>query len=235
MLTIMVQHLLTCVLATIKQGTVTRRFLDKITNGVANELHIEIHLEEDVVRAVYHRVLTGIDDNNISYILERWFGFLPEEALRLRLTISQAAGTGLTSLNVIGQALNTFPNFCWQRVAHLYVSEWANFRTAVEAVGENPWYGYRRDLGPASSTKYKSIAWVAKELLIRFGNQVSLQAYRGWTRRVAHQETVEEWFRLFREHHLEEEGAVDFQRAENWRNQPANVPALVNANNPVYQ
>lgn len=124
LMTNMVQHLLSCVLATIKQGNVTRRFLDKITNGVSQELHIEVHLDEDVIRHTYHRVLIGISDENISYILERWFGFLPDEALRLRLTIAQATGTGLTSLNVIGQALMKFPDFCWPNVAALFRPEY---------------------------------------------------------------------------------------------------------------
>jgi hypothetical protein len=232
-LVVMVQHLLTCVLATIKQGNVTRRFLDKITNGVSNELHIEIHLDEDIIRAAYHRLLIGVNDNNISYILNRWFGFLPNEALRLRLTIAQAGGTGLTALNVVGQALIKFPDFCWRRVAGLYRAEWNNFKAAAAVVGNNPWYGYRKDLGPAASTKYISISWIAKELLIRFGNQQTLQQYRGWARRIAHQETVEEWFRQYAEHNIEMEGQALFGDERAWIGQE--IPQAAIPNNPVYQ
>lgn len=214
----------------IKQGNSTQAFLTKITRGIGDEVGYDVDLDPAIIRMIYNRLLVGIDDTNISYILERWFGFLPAEALRLRLTIMQATGTGLTCLTVIGKALLQFPGFCWDRVALLYPAEWRNMITAGTAVGENVWYGYRKNLGNVSSTRYKTIGWIAK--MTRFGGDQRIQQYGGWPRAIAQQAIVEEWFREFADHMRGGEGPVNFAAGE--VRVPVAAAVFVTAQNPVY-
>lgn len=69
------------------------------------------------------------------------------------------------------------------------ISEFPEERQKVEdaiiAVDGNKYYGYRKDSGPARFTKFKSIAYVAKELYIKVGGKDSLRMYGGWANRIA--------------------------------------------------
>ncbi|XKL61658.1 hypothetical protein PGB90_001491 [Kerria lacca] len=107
------------------------------------------------------KVSTEIE-NELGIVIE---STVEETALRLRLTIVQAAGSGLTCLILILKAMRIYANFPWWVVAALYGNEMANVETATTAVGDNPYYGFKKDLGAVKSRLYKNIAWVAKELL----------------------------------------------------------------------
>lgn len=179
-------------LAAIKQGNVTRQFCQKIVRGIQHDLGRTIQLDATAVRLTYQHVMKWVTDDNISTILEHWYDFLPADALRLRLTVEQSAGTGLTILSLIGQAVRTYPDFDWGVVMRSYPAEWAAFTAAVATVGNNPWYGYKKNLGNVSSTKYKSVGWVAVQLLQRVGGQMSLANYKGLPNRVAFMERVEQ-------------------------------------------
>lgn len=98
--------------------------------------------------------------------------------MRLRLTIVQAAGSGLTCLILILKAMRIYANFPWWVVAALYGNEMANVETATTAVGDNPYYGFKKDLGAVKSRLYKNIAWVAKELLVRINGETTLNNYK---------------------------------------------------------
>lgn len=146
---------------------------------------------QDCTDAFYRHFGNNINDTNISDIFDRWNALIGEKCLRLNLTITRASESGLTSYLVIGQAIRTYNDFDWARIAMLYPAEWQNYCAAVEAVGNNPFYGYRKNLGVVRSTKYKSIAYVAKQLLIIVGGQSSLRFYQGWATRVPDKEAVD--------------------------------------------
>lgn len=59
---------------------------------------------------------------------------------------------------------------------------------AQRLVRNNVYYGYARDL---DITNYKSLAYVAKELLIKAAGKGSLAQYRGWVRLIAYQQDVD--------------------------------------------
>jgi hypothetical protein len=50
---------------------------------------------------------------------------------------------------------------------------------AKAAIGTNPYYGFDRNIAAAKSTGYKTIAWVAKELLVRLSSETALTRYQG--------------------------------------------------------
>ena len=54
---------------------------------------------------------------------------------------------------------------------------------AFVEVGRNKYYGFRQSLGSATSTGFKNVAWVAKEILVQMGKGDSLKDYQGWITR----------------------------------------------------
>lgn len=179
-------------LAVLKRGTMSDAFTDKIITGITADLRIaNFRIEIAACRIFYAMFGAKITDTTIRDITDHWSTLLPVEALRLRLTVQQAAGSGLTALSVTGRAIRTYTDFDWGRIAQLYPDEWANFQAAVIAVGNNVWYGFRHDLGPVASTKYKNVSYVAKELLIKVNGEASLRTYAGWTKRAKFQDVVD--------------------------------------------
>lgn len=179
-------------LAILKRGTMSEAFIDKIVQGMVTDLQIPgIRIDINACRVFFSIFGTYVDENTISGITERWSTMLPMPALRLRLTVEQASGSGLTALSVTGRAIKTYTDFNWVRIVQLYPDEWANLITAVDTVGNNVWYGFKKQLGIVSSTKYKNIAYVAKELLIRINGESSLRTYAGWVRRAKYQAVVD--------------------------------------------
>lgn len=68
----------------------------------------------------------------IKGILDHWKSILLSQALiRLSLIVEQAAGSGLTSLTVTGQAMFPFPDFDWNVLYRAYANEWTSFVNAV--------------------------------------------------------------------------------------------------------
>lgn len=169
-------------LAVLKRGNMTQQFLDKVVNGVREDLGVaSMNINPETCQTLYRVFGSQINDQNIPVITARWSGLLPEQALRLRLTVTQASGSGLTALVVIGVAILKYPDFRWLKIKALFPGEFAAFDTARAAVGNNVWYGFRHDLGPVKSTLYKNLAYVAKELLIKIDGKGTLNQYRGWT------------------------------------------------------
>lgn len=180
------------ILSVVKRGNVSLQFLEKIQQGIAQDLNKNIVLNEPVIRGLFQHYGSSIDDTNIEPTLQRWSEQIPQGALRLTLTVMQAAGSGLTAYMTVIEAVKSHPNFSWAKISLYFPLEWAKFQLAIAAVGGNLFYGFRRDLGPARSTQFKSLAWVAKELLVKADAKISLNRYMGWAARVAHQDEIVE-------------------------------------------
>ncbi|XP_018013560.1 uncharacterized protein LOC108670604 [Hyalella azteca] len=170
-------------MALAKRGCATAGYVREICDVFYAEAGYQLDPIPDCVDLceVWKMISPYITDMNVGAIIQSWSACIPQDLLRLRLTLQQIPGQGLTALSAIKTALTSYPNFNWAHVAVLLENEAAAVQEALTAVGANIYYGYRRDLGPARSTRYKSFAWVAKELLIRKGGQSSLRAYKGWT------------------------------------------------------
>lgn len=167
-----------------KRGTLSVEFMNKIVEGILQDLGANINLEIEAIQTFYRFFAGGIDDVTIPLIQRRWQQLIPQQALRLTLTVAQLAGSGLTTYSTIGTALRKYPNFNWGVIERTFPTEWANFRVALNTVGNNVYYGFRRDLGVVKSTNFKSLGYIAKELLVRADGRVTLNRYMGWARSI---------------------------------------------------
>lgn len=180
-------------LSILKRGIMSEAVTDKITNRLAADLKItNLRIDTAACRRFFTVFGNLINDVTIQQVNTHWTGLLPIPALRLKSIVTQAAGSGLTALSVTGRAIRIYHDFNWARILEMYTDEWDNFEAAVEAVGNNVWYEFRRDRGPVISTKYKNLSYVAKELLIKVNGESSLRNYAGWTRRAKYQAIVDQ-------------------------------------------
>lgn len=205
------------IVAIVKRGNVTTQFLTKIEQGLQLDLNRVITLDEETIRLVYLYYGALIDDTNIGDVFTRWAGQIPVNALRLRLTVEQASGSGMTAYFSIKEAITDYQDFNWAKISLFLPLDWAHFVRAVNLVGDNPYYGYRKDLGEARSTLYKNLAWVGKELLIRVGAKASLSRYLGWPRAIPHQQAISEMINEYVDGRAE---AVTDEDADVVREQP---------------
>lgn len=176
----------------LKRGTMTEAFTDKIAEGMSNDLGIQnLQIVTDACRMFYGTFGALVNDTNIGAITDQWTRLLPINALRLSLTIMQACNSGITALIVIGRAIKIFDDFDWGRIVQIFQQEWASVEVAMNDVGNNKWYGFKHNLGRVASTRYKNVAYVAKELLIKVNGEASLRSYGGWTRRAKYQAVLD--------------------------------------------
>lgn len=175
-----------------KRGTVSAEFINKIIQGISQDLGLNVNIDLDAIQTFYKFFANGINDETIAQVKTRWEGLIPDQALRLTLTVNQLAGSGLTTYATIGAALNKYDTFNWGVISRLFPTEWTNFEAALNAVGNNVYYGFRKDLGVVKSTNFKSLGYVAKELLVRADGRVTLNRYMGWARSIKFKQAVDE-------------------------------------------
>jgi len=116
---------------------------------------------------------------------------IPDIALRLKLTLQQAAGSGLTFYVIIGRAHTKYENFPWGRANTLTGGELVSWETARQIIGENLYYGFKRDMGAARSTLYKSIGYVARELLVKINGERTLLRYASLTGNIKNKQALD--------------------------------------------
>jgi hypothetical protein len=73
---------------------------------------------------------------------------------------------------------------------HRWMERYEVDREAVNLIAGNPYYGYKKYLVEAAPTRYKSLGWVAKELLVCGAGKSTLVNYAGWPRSVPNMERV---------------------------------------------
>ncbi|UAJ23572.1 nucleoprotein [Amblyomma dissimile mivirus] len=175
-----------------KRGNISTGKLQKITGEIKQKTQLTFELTTEDVAICYSAVTSKISGADVAACFDHWVGLIGDSSLRMRLTLQQAAGAGLTSLACIRSAMQLFPTFDWNRIATLFPIEMEAVRQAMLAVGTNKYYGFQADLGPVRSTLYKSIGWVAKEMLIRHGGPTynNIGGYAGWAGAVASQDEL---------------------------------------------
>lgn len=166
-----------CALA--KRGQVTDEFCAKVQNSVRDELGITVTLNQPAINALYKSYIMGVNETNAQTVFTDLDALIPDVALRLKLTLQQAAGSGMTLYVIIGRAMRMYYNFPWGRVNTLTGGELINYEAARTLIRDNLYFGFRRDMGAARSTLYKSIGYVARELLVRINGERTLLRYAG--------------------------------------------------------
>nr|WAS28168.1 MAG: putative nucleoprotein [Chuviridae sp.]WAS28175.1 MAG: putative nucleoprotein [Chuviridae sp.] len=165
-----------------KRGEITARKLSSITTQLQENFGLRAELEGPVLRYIYENVGKHIPEGHVGPMFRAWAEDVKDLSMRLRVTLEQAADTGLTQYNTIKRAMLDFPTFPWDKVAALLPLEMENFNTALQAVGNDAYYGFRLDIGPAAASKFQSLAWLCKELYIKRGGTEAdaLTHFRGW-------------------------------------------------------
>jgi len=146
-----------CALA--KRRQVTDEFCTKVQNSVRDELGVNITLSQAALNALYKGYMQGMNETNAQEVLSNLNALIPNVALRLKLTLQQAAGSRLTLYVIIGRAYTKYSTFPWGNA--LTGGEFLSWEAARNIVGNNLYYGFKRDMGAARSTLYKSIGYVA--------------------------------------------------------------------------
>lgn len=175
-----------------KRGTLSVEFLNKIVEGIFQDLGANINLDIEPIQTFYKFFGSEINDETIPLIQRTWERLIPQQALRLMLTVSQLAGSGLTTYSTIGTALRLYPTFNWGVISRTFPIEWENYRVALTTVGNNVYYGFRKELGIVKSTNFKSLGYIAKELLVRGDGRVSLNRYMGWARSIKFRQQIDQ-------------------------------------------
>nr|QQP18725.1 putative nucleoprotein [Soybean thrips chu-like virus 2] len=192
-----VQLLVNSTVSMVKQGNVTNQVIQKVTRDISRELNIEIEINSETILLFSKHFTGGITHLTAQNIFDRWEQWTPAVALRIRLLFQQALHSSMTAFQTIGMCIRKFPQFPWPRARMMIASDFAHFEEAVVAVGGNGYYGFNPDLGPAKSTRFKSLAWLCKEILIRYAGKETLARYQGWTRRPQHQDALRELIEEF--------------------------------------
>ncbi|CAN7944361.1 unnamed protein product, partial [Ixodes pacificus] len=112
--------------------------------------------------------------------------------IRLHVTLQQAVGSGLAGLRLIKRAINVHPLFPWDQVANILPTESLRVAAAFRAVGNDLYYGFKADLGPARSALYPRYVWICQTLLMRHnaGDERTLRDCQGGRRVVPNQDTL---------------------------------------------
>lgn len=78
----------------------------------------------------------------------------------------------------------TCTQFPWEKLFNIsiYNTQFNNYLLARAKVGNNPFYGWKRDLTEVASTRYKDLGGVAVAILDRIGGNSSVRMYAGSTR-----------------------------------------------------
>jgi hypothetical protein len=188
--TLPVELLATVYVSCAKQGQITGGFSEKIENGIQAELGARVNIDVETVNLLYTHFGKNFDETTAEPACNRWRAMLPDSALRLRLTVEQITFSRLTIYKVIEEAATMFPDFPWPLMNKLLPGELTNFVIAAGLIDHNPYYGFKKDIGAAASTRYKNLGWVAKELMIRGAGKGTLAAYQGWPRNVPNQKRL---------------------------------------------
>ncbi|AJG39046.1 putative nucleoprotein [Changping Tick Virus 2] len=165
-----------------KKGDITTRKLEAILNQVQQEIGWQVEVTPHLIQELWRQVGVHIPYASIPDMFRHWEGLMAGRCLRLRVTLEQAAWVGLTQYTTIVKMFSEHPGFPWDRVAAILPADWQNFQAAIEAVGNQPYYGFQANLGAAAGTKFPSLGYVAKEMMIKVGGREgdAIRRYKGW-------------------------------------------------------
>lgn len=95
---------------------------------------------------------------------------IPEQALRIKLTLSQVIGHGMTAFTTIGRAMKAYLDFYWKALEKEIGGEFIAFFNAVTTVNGNPYYGLSKASPVNRVTVFPNLAYACQQLMIRVGD-----------------------------------------------------------------
>jgi hypothetical protein len=203
-----------------KRGNFTEEFAEKVRTGLNNDIGKLIDVNPEECAAYYNLYLPELTPISAQNVFAHISPLIPARAIRIRTTIMQAAGSGLTMFNLILAAFNRFPDFDWGIIEALFPGQFAAYHAATVAVNGNQYYAFRKTpMGDAASTKYNYLAWTARSLFIESGIQRHLRAYGAPYRNNQYPALAQAIRRyLNRDTAIDEEGNILQPNHEYWAN-----------------
>lgn len=181
-----------------KRGQAGIEFINRISEQLSDETKNTITFQPGVLTLFYSMYGANVTEENAKKLFETWNSLVPTSvAMRLSLTINQVAGTGLTAYLTIMEAFSKFQTFPWADLYTIIPEEFCAMNNAMKVVGNNMYYGFKKDLGPVRSTLFKSLAYIAKELLIKADDKGSLRGYKGWTKFPREKERIDNMIKSY--------------------------------------
>ncbi|AJG39048.1 putative nucleoprotein [Changping Tick Virus 3] len=182
-----------------KRGTITVDKLNRVTEELNDTLGITLDLDTASIRLTYKTIGSRVPDEKIKELFPHLSRMVSDISLRMKITLDQAVGTGLTALTTIKRARSKFPTFPWGRAARLLATDFQNAAAAAREVGDDSYYGFRRELGVVKGTLYRSLSWLCKELLVRYGGpeHAPLARYQGWNNNPEHKAVLQQMVEEF--------------------------------------
>lgn len=167
--------LVTLIVAICKQGTISPAFLDKVNNATKSDLGKDLKINPECISSVWSAYGQYINENNVGRLMKYLMEVLMPTATRLRIIVKQDQYHSLIAFYTIGRSMIIYPDFRWDFVEKLSPGELARYRRAIEDVGNNVYYGYRKDLGTLKSKNFRALKYAAKELLIKMNGETHLK------------------------------------------------------------
>lgn len=159
------------IIAICKQGTISGQFIEKVRTALKQDLGSDITITTSLVGGIWGAYGQYITDKNVGPLMNHFLNNIMAEAVRLRVTIDQAKYQGLTMFQTIGRAMLKYPNLAWHMLENIIPQEFINYKTALTAVGDNPYYGYSTSLELVKAANFRNLGYLAKELLVKLNNE----------------------------------------------------------------
>lgn len=174
-----------------KRGAITPQKLMRVIQDL-NTTGLDINIPYDMVGVVFKDLEGVVNRDNARATFQAWANMCGHASLRLQIILQQSTGTGLTCISAIRNAYALFPNCPWEEVADLLPADFARAQEALQLINNNPYYAWG-PMGQAAATRYRSLAWFAKELLNRHGgpDYASLGQSLSFTREPAKRQQLE--------------------------------------------
>lgn len=182
----------TMYIAFARRGQLSEGKLDRVIHDIKEETNVDLNLTTEGLLFFYKVAREKVKPHDLVAYFRGWADEMQGRSLRLKAILDQIPGTGMTAINTIRNAMLIYPDFPWNQVMALFPGEMEAVDEAYIAIGQDPYYGFLDDLGPAKSTRYKNVAWLAKELLIKKGAEGAnfLKNYGGWIKHPARKDQL---------------------------------------------
>lgn len=213
-------HALTiCCLAYSKRGTASDNLIDKISQQVGIDLGCNIRLTSIQIATFHNNMGHYVTADNARFICTELRNRLNNypNGLRLTLLINRMSGSGLTTYIIIGRAMRMYPNFAWRWLVQIAPADFEHYNAATRIVGDNPFYGFSRDLQAFKSTNYKTLGYTCSRLLAQCNGEGGLGGYGGFRQGVVQRQAIDARIAAFIEERAQQNAPND--RGEYPRNE----------------
>jgi len=188
------------VVAICKQGTVSSQFTEKVRTDIRAQLGKEIRISAEVVAAIWGAYGQYINESNVGPLMTYLLDNIMKDATRLRITVEQAKHHALTMYQTIGRAVKKHPNFNWSVVEKISPGELGTYTGCMNIIGMNAYYGYSRSMEDVKSKKYRTLGYIAKELLVKLNSETHLNQNKVFTQKPAKQPLIDKLIGLYTDH-----------------------------------